>query len=345
MNSFSQTIITWYAEHKRDLPWREINDPYLIWISEIILQQTKVAQGYNYYQRFITHFPTYQALAMAEEEEVLKLWQGLGYYSRARNLHAAAKSIKEKFPTTYQELLRLKGVGEYTAAAISSFAYNEPHAVVDGNVYRVLSRYFGLSDPIDSTKGKKRFKELAYTLLDVENPGLHNQSIMEFGALQCTPKAPRCEECPLADSCLALAQNLVTLLPIKEKKTKTRNRYLHYFYVVSGNAIYLQQRKEKDIWQGLFEFPLIETDKKSNLHQLLTAPLLTKELADVKEPQLRIVVEDFKHVLSHQIIYASLYELILPANTEAFSTYLRVNKNEATKYPFSRLVEILWNKV
>ena len=223
MNIFSEAIVEWYKEYKRDLPWRESSDPYRIWISEIILQQTRVAQGYDYFLRFIKRFPDVKALADADEDEVMKYWQGLGYYSRARNLHAAAKSMNGVFPETYPEVLALKGVGEYTAAAICSFAYGMPYAVVDGNVYRVLSRYFGIDTPIDSTEGKKLFAALADEMLDKKQPALYNQGIMDFGAIQCTPQSPDCLFCPLADSCSALSTGRVTQLPVKQLRGSIQN--------------------------------------------------------------------------------------------------------------------------
>jgi A/G-specific adenine glycosylase len=267
--SFSGKILDWYHQNKRSLPWRNSIDPYKIWLSEIILQQTRVAQGTPYYLRFVEKFPTVYHMANASEEEVLKLWQGLGYYSRARNLHATAKIIvnqyKGKFPDTYKELLKLKGVGDYTASAISSICFNKPQAVVDGNVYRVLSRYFGVVIPINSTKGLKYFKHLAEKVMDVNDIRDYNQGIMEFGAIQCSPKKPLCLHCPLNESCVALQKGIVDQLPVKLKKTKVRNRYFNYLIPIymdtDGNRFTnLQQRKGKGIWQNLWEFPLIESN-------------------------------------------------------------------------------------
>lgn len=230
MENFSRKLIDWYRENGRDLPWRRTKNPYLIWISEIILQQTRVVQGYDYYQRFVARFPDVFALAAADEDEVMKYWQGLGYYSRARNLHAAARRMAEAggFPVTYTGVRALKGVGEYTAAAICSFAYGMPYAVVDGNVYRVLSRWLGIDTPIDSAEGKKLFVRVADELLDRERPGLYNQAIMDFGALQCTPVAPDCLFCPLNDSCVARLKGIAGSLPVKQHKTKVTNRYFNY---------------------------------------------------------------------------------------------------------------------
>ncbi|WP_405203071.1 A/G-specific adenine glycosylase [Dokdonia sp. LLG6352-1] len=261
--SFSNKLITWYLEHKRDMPWRNTTHPYHIWLSEIILQQTRVAQGLPYYIAFTEAFPTVQDLAQATEEEVLKLWQGLGYYSRGRNLHASAKMIVEEmdgvFPNTYEEIKKLKGVGDYTASAIASICFNEPTAVVDGNVYRVLSRVYGIDTPINSTAGIKEFKALAQELIDENRPADFNQAIMEFGAIQCKPQNPYCLHCIYNDSCVALQQNKVSELPVKLKKTKVKHKYFHYLYIKDKQEqTIIKQRTGKGIWQGLYEFPVIE---------------------------------------------------------------------------------------
>lgn len=263
--SFAPKILNWYREHQRDLPWRQTRDPYRVWLSEIILQQTRVAQGMPYYLSFVETFPTVYDLAEAPEEQVLKLWQGLGYYSRARNLHTTAKMVVSefdgKFPHTYEELKTLKGVGDYTASAIASFCFDVPEPVVDGNVYRVLSRYFGVDIPINSTEGITYFKELAREVMDAENIRDYNQGIMEFGAIQCAPKKPYCLLCPLQESCVALKENKVDVLPIKLNKTKVRKRYFNYMVWLDGNGnTVLEQRKGKGIWQNLYQFPLLETD-------------------------------------------------------------------------------------
>lgn len=270
---FSKKLILWYLAHKRDLPWRTTRIPYYIWLSEIILQQTRVAQGLPYYNAFVSKYPTIENLANASEQEVLKLWQGLGYYSRARNLHATAKyvsnDLKGVFPTNYSELLTLKGVGDYTASAIASICYSEAAAVVDGNVYRVLARYFGIATPINSSLGIKEFKKLAQQLIDVENPGTYNQAIMEFGARHCKPQNPDCESCIFNDSCVALQQKKVSELPIKLKKTKVKKVNFNYFVLLTEDGkTLLQQRTGKGIWQNLYEFPLIETEKDLNLKEL-----------------------------------------------------------------------------
>ena len=264
--TFSNILIKWYLQNKRDMPWRNTTNPYYIWLSEIILQQTRVEQGTAYYLKFVEIFPTVYDLASAKESEVLKLWQGLGYYSRARNLHFTGNYIVNElngqFPSTYNEILKLKGVGDYTASAIASFCFDEPTAVVDGNVYRVLSRFFDIETPINSTKGIKYFKELAQELIDVDNAATHNQSIMEFGARMCKPQNPDCEICPLNDKCLALQQNKIKSLPVKDKKIKLKKRFFNYLVLVSSDEkTILNLREGKGIWQGLYEFPLVESEK------------------------------------------------------------------------------------
>ena len=263
--TFSDWILDWYQIHKRDLPWRGVRDPYRIWLSEIMLQQTRVAQGVPYYLKFAERFPEVEALAAASEEEVLKLWQGLGYYSRARNLHETAKIVTReyggRFPGTYEGLLRLKGIGPYTAAAIASICFDLPHPVVDGNVYRVLSRYFGVDTPVNSTEGRRYFADLAARVLDRERPGTYNQGLMEFGALQCIPQRPNCDQCPLSGSCEALAKGRVDELPVKLARNRVRKRFFNYLMPVDPNFhTRLNKRKGPGIWQGLFEFPLIESE-------------------------------------------------------------------------------------
>ncbi len=316
---FSKILLTWYLENKRDLPWRKTKQPYRIWLSEIMLQQTKIAQGLPYYNSFIEHFPTVFDLAKAPEEKVLKLWQGLGYYSRARNLHHTAKYIADErngvFPSSYKELKKLKGVGEYTAAAIASIAFNEAVAVVDGNVYRVLSRVFGIETPIDSTEGKKEFKAVAEESLDKQNAKNYNQAIMEFGALQCTPKKPLCATCPLQSHCVAYQQNKVANLPVKAKKTKVSTRYFNYLVLLENNDhvtnTVLQQRQGKGIWQNLFEFPLIESKTSLNKKQLLEN-IFFKDLLDGSFNKLELFnATPIKHVLSHQKIYANFWVVYL----------------------------------
>jgi len=336
----SHILTRWYNENKRELPWRDTTDAYIIWISEIILQQTRVDQGYAYFNRFIKSFPTVGLLAGADESEVLKLWQGLGYYSRARNLHAAAKMIMNEydgvFPEDYNDVLRLKGVGEYTAAAIVSFAYNKPYAVVDGNVYRVLSRVFTIDIPIDSTKGKKMFAQLATSLLDEDNPGIHNQAIMEFGALQCVPVSPDCANCPASQMCLAFAHNNVSSYPVKEGKQKIRSRYFNYLDIHCNNEMFLRKRTSKDIWQSLYELPLIETKENLPFDELETSEDFKTLLGSTEDIHVTCVAQ-MKHVLSHQLIYATFYRVDVKRiilNDE----YLRIKTEDVDKYPVSRLV-------
>lgn len=294
MNNFGRILIEWYQDNRRDLPWRRTKNPYLIWISEIILQQTRVAQGYDYYQRFVKRFPDVFSLADADEDEVMKYWQGLGYYSRARNLHAAARSMAEAggFPKTYKEVLALKGVGEYTAAAICSFAYGMPYAVVDGNVYRVLSRWLGIETPIDSTEGKRIFAEVAAELLDKAQPGLYNQAIMDFGALQCTPVSPNCMFCPFIDTCVARQKGLVDTLPVKLHKAKVTNRYFNYIYVRMGAHTLINKRTGNDIWKNLYELPLIETESEVPEEKFYALPQWQEMLAEGEVPSVRLVQKE-----------------------------------------------------
>ena len=340
MSEFADKLIGWYEENKRDLPWRDTKDPYRIWISEIILQQTRVAQGYDYFVRFMKRFPDVFTLAEAEEDEVMKYWQGLGYYSRARNLHVAARSMAEAggFPVVYQDVLALKGVGEYTAAAICSFAYDMPYAVVDGNVYRVLSRWMGIDAPIDSTQGKKLFAQVAQELMDKKRPAIYNQAIMDFGALQCTPSSPNCLFCPLSDSCLALAQGKVDALPVKQHKTKVTNRFFNYIYVRTGGYTFIRKRTGNDIWKNLYEPLLIETDMDLSENIEVFEQKLLDVLGKTPWHFLKPVKQGVKHVLSHRIIHANFYELVLPEDFGALEGYQRVAEEDLYKFAVSNLV-------
>lgn len=339
----SGILIHWYGKNKRELPWRETNDPYLIWISEIILQQTRVVQGLDYFNRFVRRFPDVRSLAVADEDEVMKYWQGLGYYSRARNLHAAAKQIMSScggmFPRTREGVLSLKGVGDYTAAAICSFAYRQPYATVDGNVYRVLARLFDIDTPIDSGEGKKYFTELAQSLLDERRPDLFNQAMMEFGALQCVPKSPDCTRCPLNGKCLALASGRVERLPVKGGKTTVKLRYFNYLHVRGGGNTLLSKRTGNDIWRNLYEFPLIETECPVSWGELQRTPVF-QELFDGME-NIEVVREFVakKHVLSHRVIYAVFYEIRVEAFSSGMREYLQVPDVEVGDYAVSRLVQ------
>lgn len=308
--SFSQKLIEWYTEFGRELPWRQTDNPYIIWLSEIILQQTRVEQGTPYFYAFSEQYPNVTKFADADEEEVLRLWQGLGYYSRARNMHKAAKKVLEdfngNFPTDYLKLLTLPGVGEYTAAAISSFSSNEKRAVLDGNVFRVLSRYFGIEEPINSTKGKKIFQELANELISERQPGLYNQAIMDYGAMICKPKAALCEVCVFSQECVARKNDLVDSLPVKNKGKKSRNRYFHYFVIEDEGQILVSKRGAGDVWENLYEFPMLETNTEIALEELMKLD----EFAQYFEGALIEPLGGMtKHILSHQNIYAQFYRL------------------------------------
>ena len=345
----SRILVEWYETYKRELPWRETRDPYIIWISEIILQQTRVVQGLEYFLRFTERFPDVASLAVAEEDEVLKYWQGLGYYSRARNLHAAAKSIMERFngvfPENYKEVLSLKGIGEYTAAAIVSFAWNQPCPVVDGYVYRVLSRLFAVDTPIDTTKGKKQFAELAGMILDPKNAGTHNQAIMELGALQCVPQNPDCGVCPLKDKCVAFASGNVQAYPVKQNKTKTRDRYFHYLYIIYKEQTWMNRRTGKDIWTGLYEFPLIETDHAMDFSGLCETQAFRNLLGDAGKLSITQGLSNVKHTLSHQILYASFYQIEIEQVPESLGNYLSLPCRDIEKYAVPRLIHIYLEKL
>lgn len=326
MSLFSTELQIWYNQSKRDLPWRNTNNPYFIWLSEIILQQTRVQQGMSYYYKFIEHFPSVESLSNASEQEVLNLWQGLGYYSRARNMHKTAKFISEElkgeFPSSYDGLLNLPGVGKYTAAAIASFGFGLPHAVVDGNVYRVLSRCFNIDLYIDTGDGQKYFQALADELIDKLNPAIHNQALMELGALVCVPKNPKCDVCPLNASCEARVNGNIENLPRKKSKIKVKNRTLNYFLSVKENTIFIQKRGSKDIWANMFELPLIEGDE------------LTREILDSV-----VYMRSMNHKLTHQNLTVNFYQPrdqgLIGFNEEIFEVALDDLKN----YPLPRVIE------
>ena len=311
---FSNVLIQWYLQNKRDLPWRNTTNPYPIWLSEIMLQQTRVAQGMPYFLSFTTAFPTVFDLAKANEEHVLKLWQGLGYYSRARNLHKTAQHIAFDlsgiFPGNYNDLLHLKGVGEYTAAAIASFSYNEAVPVVDGNVFRVLSRYFDIDIDIAQASAKKQFAALAFELMPKDNPATFNQAIMEFGALQCVPKSPNCSSCVFNESCAALQKNKVDQLPVKSKKIKVRNRYFNYLVVADEmqNTI-IQKRTDKGIWHNLYEFPLIETEKEEDFDYVSEAVQGDYFKDNAVISMLEYNEKSIIHKLSHQHLHIKFWKV------------------------------------
>lgn len=308
---FAKKIILWYEENKRELPWRHTSDPYKIWLSEIILQQTRVAQGLPYYERFVSTFPTVFSLAKAPQQQVLRLWQGLGYYSRAHNLHTCAKEVvvnfEGKFPTSYLELIKLKGVGPYTAAAIASIAFKEKVAVVDGNVLRVLARIYGIDVDTAGNEGKRAFSAKANELISKDRPDLFNQAMMEFGALHCLPQNPKCESCIFAKMCIANKHGLQKMLPIKSKKLKVRNRYFYYFVIHDKNKLLMKKREGKDIWQGLYDFYLIEKKRNHKLERIMQEDDLIAGATIQNESKI------YKHILSHQKLRVRFVELQLPS--------------------------------
>lgn len=340
MRTFGEILIGWYEVNKRDLPWRETKDPYKIWISEIILQQTRVAQGYDYYVRFIERFPDCKTLAEADEDEVLKYWQGLGYYSRARYLHEASRSVCERggFPVTYEEIRALKGIGDYTASAICSFAYDMPIAVVDGNVCRVISRWAGIEEPIDTVEGRKIISVLAEELLVKSDPARYNQAIMDFGALQCVPSSPRCDVCPLLETCAAYRKKLVKFLPKKRHKPNITHRYFIYFYVRSGEYTFMKKRTDKDIWRNLYECPLIEQGRDISEEELFALPEFRQLFDDAHIKSFCLVEKQVKHVLSHQVIHADMYEVVIDECSGFGGSFLRIPETDLHKFPVSRLI-------
>jgi A/G-specific adenine glycosylase len=328
--SFALTLLKWFRENGRELPWRQTHDPYAIWLSEIILQQTQVKQGWAYWERFMRHWPTVEALASATEDEVLREWQGLGYYSRARNLHFAAKQIVTlgHFPDTIDDIKRLKGVGDYTAAAIGSIAFGLPAAVVDGNVYRVLARHFGVDTPINTNEGKKTFATLAQSLLPEREASAYNQAIMDFGAVQCTPQSPDCGSCPLIESCEACHTDRVALLPVKLKTLKVRERRLTYYYIRCQGKVALHRRGTGDIWQGLWEPYVLEGDHSVKL-----------------EGRLSVLKRGVKHVLTHRVLLADFLLLETEQQPQLPDDYLWIPEAELDRYAVPRLVERLYETV
>ena len=342
MDIFNSLIHHWYSLFKRDLPWRNTRNPYFIWLSEIILQQTRIDQGMAYYMSFTEEFPTISDLASASEDQVLKLWQGLGYYSRARNLHFTARYIAEhyngKFPDEYRLILSLKGIGEYTAAAIASISFNQEYPAVDGNVYRVLSRFYGIADPIDTSAGKKIFAKLAAELIKGTDPGMHNQALMEFGALQCTPQKPDCLRCPLHERCYAFANKRAADLPVKLKKTTQRHRYFNYFDISHGDSVWLKKRVGKDIWENLFEFPMIETSVATGFEELMAM----SEVNQLMDADNSVVenIEDWKiHLLTHQKINYRIVKVCLLQEKEMPVELIRVNKKDIFNFAVPKLLE------
>lgn len=339
---FTQQLLQWhFEENNRTLPWKNEKDPYKIWLSEIILQQTRAEQGRPYYESFISHYPDVHSLAQAPEDEVFRLWQGLGYYNRCRNLLAAARTISQEysgiFPDTYDRIIALKGVGSYTAAAIASFAFGLPYAVLDGNVYRVLSRYLGIDTPIDSTEGKARFQELATQLLDKEQPAAFNQAIMDFGSSVCSPKAPACSGCALSAKCVAYKRDMVSLLPVKDKKIKVKERHLHYFVLEHNDEVYLQQRTDKDIWQNLYEFFLIEQEGAYT-----DTDAWKKLLPSIDN--LGETTFSNRQRLTHQLIISEFHLVTLSAKPAHLQQGIWVKKDYIKKYAFPKTILSFFNR-
>lgn len=332
---FSAELINWYHNNKRDLPWRHTTDAYIIWLSEIILQQTRVEQGMPYFHRFAEKYPTVTAFAAAHEDEVLRLWQGLGYYSRGRNMLKTAQLVQEKyngqFPVKYDELIKLKGIGEYTAAAISSFSANEARAVVDGNVYRVLARYFGVDEPINSPKGKKMFQQLANELLNKEQSATYNQAIMEFGAMLCKPKNPACGICPVHMDCVAFKTNATTYLPVKLKTVKIRKRFFNYMLISDGKKILMNKRGEGDIWANMYDLPLIETPELMETVEVLKLPQMEDFGRNIALKDNTAII---KHVLTHQHLFIRFFVLKdFPEKLQENWFYTDVDKLENLALP------------
>lgn len=345
--NFTQKLLKWAKQVDRPMPWKGEKNPYLIWLSEIILQQTRVEQGLPYFIRFKENYPTVHDLANAPEDEVMKLWEGLGYYSRARNLHFTAKFISKEldgnFPKKHEDIISLKGVGNYTAAAIASFAYDLPHAVVDGNVYRVLARFFGIETPIDSTEGKKQFAILANKLLDKKQPALYNQGIMDFGAIQCMPKVPLCENCLLKKHCTAFHENTVSLLPIKSKKIKKKTRYFNYLIINFENQILIKKRTAKDIWQNLYDFPLIETEGVLEKETLIESKIW-KDCIGKNKYEITRISKPFQQTLTHRKIIATFVEIHL---NKDFSNkkiekydYLKMDRKNLSTFAFPKIIDL-----
>lgn len=342
---FSKNVVRWYQSNKRDLPWRRTTDPYKIWLSEIMLQQTRVSQAEPYYKEVVKKYPTIFKLAAAKEQDILRLWQGLGYYSRARNMLKCAQSIvrdyKGKFPQSAVELKRLSGIGDYTAAAIASIAFNEHVAVVDGNVYRVLARTFGRTEDIALPSGRKSFQELANTVIANTDPGTYNQAIMEFGALQCTPKAPDCSGCPLQTGCVAFAQKMVEQLPIKSRKPKVRNRFIYYLLLRDQDKLIVQKRQNDDIWKGLVDFPSIESKvklKKNEIPDRLASHFKLRKINHLKA----VVSEEYKHALTHQLLHVRFVEVTVSGSLKEIGSRIKgarvVNFRQLDKLPKPALI-------
>ena len=338
---FTTKLMRWNRiQNKREMPWKGEKNPYKIWLSEVILQQTRVEQGWQYYKKFIQAFPTIHDLANAPDQKVFKLWEGLGYYTRCKNLIATAKVISDKyegrFPASYKEIVALKGIGPYTAAAIASFAFNLPYAVVDGNVQRVISRYFGINTPIDSVAGKKLYYELADSLLDKESPGLYNQAIMDFGATVCKPKNPLCKQCIQRKDCQAYQHNWVEQLPMKEKAISRKERWFTYFIVRFKNRVYVRKRNDKDIWANLYEFILIESSSEKEQSTVTSAQMIKKAVG-MANFKIHSISPVFKQQLTHQTIYGQFITVIISAALKN-EQYDLIPEKELYNYPFPKLI-------
>ena len=341
MPEFHKILSNWYKQNKRDLPWRENNGPYFVWISEIILQQTRVDQGTDFFLRFVRRFPDIESLATAPEIEVLKVWQGLGYYSRARNIHVAARQIMNdlegRFPDSYENIKKLKGVGDYTAAAIASISFGLPFAAVDGNVYRVLSRIYGIETPVDSTKGKKEFSHLAMQLIDEQNPGAFNEALMEFGALQCTPRNPTCNDCPFHHLCHASIHKKITSFPVKGNKIKIRHRFLNYYYLKHEQSIFLEKREASDIWQNLYQLPLIESSKALSPEELVNGEQFIAWF-DKSTLIIDSISDEIIHLLSHQKLHVRFIEISL-SQLQPNHKWIKILPQEIADYPIPKLID------
>ena len=348
MDFIHDTLINWFAENSRDLPWRHNPTPYQVWLSEIILQQTRVNQGWDYYLRFVEKWPTVNDLANATEEEVLKMWQGLGYYSRARNLHQCAKQIVKQyggqFPADFEKLKQLKGIGDYTAAAIASIAFDLPHAVVDGNVYRVLSRLFDIDTPININEGQTVFAKIADDLLNRKQPGLHNQAMMEFGALQCTPKNPNCLLCPLQAQCLAFANQTVMQRPVKLQKLKVTTRYFNYLVFRTEGNVYLHKRSGNDIWKNLYDFPCIESENPMTVEEVIASEKF-QQLIENKSFTIIKTSPTFTHKLTHRTIIAQFIEIKLEEKLLRIETndLFLARETDLGNFPIPRLIDLYLN--
>jgi len=343
----SKQLINWYKKNQRDLPWRNTKDPYYIWLSEIISQQTRIEQGLPYYLKFTSKYNTIKKLAAANDDDVMKLWQGLGYYNRAANMLKTARSIVSEqqavFPKSYEELIKLSGIGPYTAAAISSFAFNEARAVVDGNVSRVLSRLFVIDQPINSSKGKILFSTIANEIIDKKNPGIHNQAMMELGAMVCKPRQPQCEECPILSHCEAFKKNNFHEFPVKTKKNQPINRHVNYFYIEQNGKTYIIQRTEKKIWKGLFELPNFESEKALDALGVIKNNQIKKLFLPISNLQIEKIFS-VKHQLSHQTIYADFFKLSAKQKIKPNDkSFIRVEISDLANYAVSRLFDKFLN--